>query len=128
MRVLIADDDPIVRDLLTAVFEGADLEISTAADGEEALSQAVRSNPDCIILDVMMPKLDGYSVCRRLRDEPKTARSRIVMLTASAKRSDAEWIEAGADAWLPKPFGALALMDAVLGRPEARTSRSKAGR
>lgn len=118
MRVLIADDDPIVRDLLTAVFEGADLEISTAADGEEAIQEAHRTRPDCIILDVMMPKVDGLAVCRRIRDDPRTAGSRIVMLTASPMRAATLWLSAGADACLPKPFGALALMDAVLGRPK----------
>jgi CheY-like chemotaxis protein len=117
MRVLIVDDDPVVRDLLTAVFEGADLDISVAADGAEALRQAKKHRPDCIILDVMMPVIDGLSVCRRLREDPITSRSRIVMLSANKVRSASEWESAGADAYLPKPFGALALMDAVLGRP-----------
>lgn len=117
MKVLIVDDDPVVRDLLTAVFEGADLEISVAADGAEALRQAKQHRPDCIILDVMMPIIDGFTVCRRLRRDPATSRARIVMLSANTVRSSNEWEDAGADAYLPKPFGALALMDAVLGRP-----------
>jgi CheY-like chemotaxis protein len=120
MRVLIVDDDPLVRDLLAAVFEGADLEISLAADGAEALRQAKEQRPDCIILDVMMPVVDGFSVCRELRRDPMTSRSRIVMLSGNTVRAAGEWEDAGADAYLPKPFGALALMDAVLGRPGGR--------
>ena len=120
MRVLIADDDPVVRDLLSAVFGSSDLEITLARDGEEALTVAHDTRPDYVILDYMMPKLDGLSVCRRLRRDPRTADARIVMLTASRSQSVQAWREAGADACLGKPFGALALMDAVLGRPGAR--------
>lgn len=117
MRVLIVDDDPLVRDLLAAVFEGADLEISLAADGAEALRQARDERPDCIILDVMMPVIDGLSVCRELRSDPATSRTRIVMLSGNTVRAGQDWVAAGADAFVPKPFGALALMDAVFGRP-----------
>lgn len=128
MRVLIADDDPTVRELLSAVFEGSDLEVSLARDGEEALAAAHRTRPDCVILDVMMPKLDGVSVCRQLRADPRTAQTRIVMLTASPLAGSPEFMTAGADAWLPKPFGALALMDAVIGRTLVVPSRKKATR
>lgn len=120
MRVLIADDDPLVRELLTAVLEAGMFDLAFAHDGIQALAAAQTHRPDCIVLDLMMPGMDGLSVCEALRKDPETADIRIVMLTANALAARGNWREVGVDVLLTKPFGALDLMDAIMGTREAR--------
>lgn len=120
MRVLIADDDPLVRELLTAVLEASLFELVYAHDGIAAVEAAKTHRPDCIVLDLMMPGMDGLSVCEALRKDPDTAGVRVVMLTANALAARGNWQEAGVDILLTKPFGALDLIDAITG---AGTSR-----
>ena len=116
-KVLVVDDEPEIVQYVEHVLRRLGHEAIGAGNGEEAVQKALKDPPDLIILDVMMPIIDGFTVCRRLRRDPATSRARIVMLSANTVRSSNEWEDAGADAYLPKPFGALALMDAVLGRP-----------
>lgn len=115
MRVLIADDDMLVRELLGAVLEASPFELVYAEDGLEALDAVRRHRPDCVILDLMMPGMDGLEVCRRLRQDPETAAVRVVMLTANALAARGDWRAAGVDVLLTKPFGALDLLDAING-------------
>jgi two-component system, OmpR family, response regulator MprA len=103
MRLLVVDDDPSVREALALVLDLNGFEVATAADGREAIRTLAVDSPDAVILDVLMPDLDGLEVCRRLRRAGD--RTPVLMLTARAEVSErVEGLEAGADDYLAKPF------------------------
>ena len=110
-RVLIADDNPQGVELLEAYLSGCDYEIRTAADGEETLQQVRDFGPDLILLDIMMPKISGFEVCKRLRQEPATRAIAILMITALDQPSDIEKaVDAGTDDFVTKPINKSELM------------------
>lgn len=123
-EVLIADDDEFIRRLVTTTLEDvAGVRLLEARDGREAVELAVRTRPALILLDVAMPGLDGIEACRRLRAEPATSETPIVMLTAHIGDEDeARAVAAGADRYLTKPFSPLDLLRLVdeLPSPERR--------
>lgn len=103
--VLVVDDNAQNVELLTALMRAEGYEVVAAADGLEALAHVTASPPDLILLDIMMPKLDGYAVCRRLKQEAPTRLIPIVLLTAlGAEEARIQGIEAGADDFITKPF------------------------
>ncbi len=103
--VLVADDESMIRQLVRATLRGRPLRVLEAASGPETLALARRERPDLVLLDVGLPELDGYAVCRALKTDPVTAGIKVVMLTARAQRHDlARGAEAGADAYVTKPF------------------------
>ena len=113
--IFIADDELDFVSTLKSRLEFEGYRVVTASDGKEALEQIVREKPDLILLDIMMPTLNGYQVCRELRENPATRSIPIVMLTARSQESDKFWgKEAGADAYLVKPFDMDELMEAVV--------------
>jgi len=118
--VLVADDDEDIRSLVTFRLEKSGYRVLVACDGEEALALALEHAPDLAVLDVMMPKLDGYEVTRRLREEHATRAMPIILLTARAQEADvARGFESGADDYLRKPFSPQELrarVQAILGR------------
>jgi DNA-binding response OmpR family regulator len=118
--VLVADDDPDIRCLVALRLEKSGYDVVAAADGEQALATAVERAPDLALLDVMMPKLDGYEVTERLRQQEATRHLPVILLTARVQESDiARGVEAGADDYVKKPFSTSELRDrvqAVLGR------------
>jgi DNA-binding response OmpR family regulator len=118
--VLVADDDPDIRSLVTLRLERSGYEVVAAGDGEQALAAALERAPDLALLDVMMPKLDGYEVTERLRQEEATRHLPVILLTARVQETDiARGVEAGADDYVKKPFSTSELRDrvqAVLGR------------
>jgi len=118
--VLAADDDEDILELITFRLERSGYTVIQARDGEEALRLAIEAKPDMAVLDVMMPKLDGFELTRRLRAEPVTSRMPIILLTARAQDSDVqEGFEAGADDYIRKPFSPQELrarVQAILGR------------
>jgi CheY-like chemotaxis protein len=113
-RVLIADDNPQGAELLEAYLSETDYEVQTAADGEETLRKIAEWQPDLILLDIMMPKISGFEVCKRLRKDPATAGIVILMITALDQPSDIERaVEAGANDFLTKPINKTDLMKRV---------------
>jgi DNA-binding response OmpR family regulator len=113
-KILIADDDPFLLRLVGYLLGKEDYEIVTAMDGEEALERVETEKPDLVILDVMMPGIDGLEVCRRLRSQPETAALPIVMLSARSKVSDRiAGLQAGANEYLGKPSDAHELVACV---------------
>jgi DNA-binding response OmpR family regulator len=103
--VLVIDDEKDVIELLRYNLEKSGFDVIAAKDGESGLKAATAAPPDAIILDVMMPGLDGLGVCRRLREEPRTARIPIILLTAKAGEADrVVGLELGADDYVVKPF------------------------
>lgn len=113
-RILIADDNPTNVDILRARLEANDYDILTAADGEEALEAARKHQPDLILLDVMMPKLDGIEVCRRLRADTSMPFIPIVLVTAKSAPEDVvAALEAGGDEYLTKPVDHASLVARV---------------
>jgi CheY-like chemotaxis protein len=121
--VLVVDDDPFIRKLIATTLEDvAEFELDEAADGREAIEVARRTRPTIVFLDVDMPVLNGIDTCRRLREDPTTSETTIVMLTA-AHGDDVERRaeEAGADLFLTKPFSPLDLLRLV-DRLSERTS------
>src|SRR5215211_7623502 len=102
--VLIVDDDPTARETLIATLEGERYELHEAKDGIQALEMLKQLQPDLILLDVMMPAMDGFEVCRRIRDTPQLAEVPIILLTALDDRDSLlRGIESGADDFLSKP-------------------------
>jgi two-component system alkaline phosphatase synthesis response regulator PhoP len=113
-RVLIADDNEPNRELLEAYLADVDCEIATAVDGADTLAQVVAFRPDVILLDVMMPKLSGFEVCQRLKDDPATSPIMILMVTALGELGDIERaVEAGTDDFLSKPVNRVELVKRV---------------
>jgi diguanylate cyclase (GGDEF)-like protein len=114
--VLVVDDDPDVARFVEVNLRSAGYEVSVATNGEEALQRAVEIRPDLVLLDVMMPRLDGFEVARRLRRDPRTSSSSIIMLTAKALSSDkVTGLAAGADDYIIKPFDPVELLARVKG-------------
>lgn len=118
--VLVADDDPDILSLITLRLELDGYEVIGAPDGERAVEAALERTPDLALIDVTMPKLDGYEVAERLRRNERTSTTPIILLTARVQDSDvARGIEAGADDYVKKPFSNADLrlrVQAALGR------------
>ena len=120
-KILVADDDPDILELVAFRLEQAGHETARARDGEEALALARGETPSLCVLDVLMPKLNGFEVLKALRSEEATMSVPVIMLTASVQDRDvARGFEIGADDYLRKPFNPRELQDRV----EALLSRN----
>ncbi len=119
--ILVVDDELYIVNILDFSLESEGFRVRSAANGEEALRMAVDEIPDLIILDVMMPKIDGFEVCRALKAKAETKQVPIVLLTAKDRDADRKkGEEAGCDAYITKPFSPSRLIDKVrelLGAP-----------
>jgi DNA-binding response OmpR family regulator len=105
MRILVADDSPVVRRLVVARLQADGHEVLEAADGVETVEVALREQPDLLVLDRVMPKMDGLEVCDRLRADERTSAVGILMLTDhGGEQAMIEGIERGADEFMSKPF------------------------
>ncbi|MEB3173895.1 MAG: response regulator transcription factor [Cyanobacteriota bacterium] len=120
-RILIIDDDPAISELVSINLEMAGYDISQAEDGIQGQALALQVQPDLIMLDLMLPKVDGFTVCQRLRREARTADIPILMLTALGQIQDKiDGFNAGADDYLTKPFD----VEEMLARVRALLRRS----
>ena len=114
LRVLVVDDEPSIRTLCSINLELAGMDVLLATSGHEALAAVTGEAPDVVVLDVMMPRLDGWQVAARLRERDETRRIPLVFLTARAERSDeVRAYELGALAFVRKPFDPLGLASVV---------------
>ncbi len=112
--ILIVDDEPSGREMLAALLHAQGYQLAFAAGGADALAQAAKLQPDLILLDVMMPGIDGVEVIRRIRSEPDLRRVRIIALTGDVTRARLQNVfEAGADRFVAKPFRISELLDSV---------------
>ena len=113
-RILIADDNAANRELLEAYLATVDCVIETAVDGQDTLDKVATFEPDLILLDVMMPKLSGFEVCKKIKEDPTTSRVMILMVTALNELGDIERaVTAGTDDFLSKPVNKVELLKRV---------------
>jgi DNA-binding response OmpR family regulator len=122
--ILVVDDEPMVREVLSRYLSREGFDVWAAQDGEEALTRFARATPDLVLLDLMLPKIDGYEVFRRIREQG--GRTPVIMLTAKGEETDRiVGLELGADDYVAKPFSpreVVARVRAVLRRTDAGTS------
>lgn len=114
VKVLAVDDDAVIQRLLQVNLEMEGYEVELASDGVEALERARAFRPDVVLLDVMMPRMDGWQVCAAMRADPELRDIPVVFLSARAQESDlGRGEEVGADAYVTKPFDPLELLALV---------------
>jgi CheY-like chemotaxis protein len=103
--VLIVDDEPSIRETVGFILEMEGFQVAMAEDGEQGLEAIRRLRPPVVLLDAMMPRRDGYDVCRTIKDDPALAATHVVMLTAMGQKRDRDRaLAAGADHFVTKPF------------------------
>ncbi|MFA4889684.1 MAG: response regulator [Candidatus Omnitrophota bacterium] len=113
-KLLLVDDESELVDMVKMRLEASGYTVSTAYDGMEALEKAKKEKPDLIILDLMLPKMDGYKVCGLLKADTRYSKIPIIMFTARAQESDKKMgEEVGADAYITKPFEPQALLEKI---------------
>jgi CheY-like chemotaxis protein len=113
-RILIADDNAPNVELLEAYLAGIDCDLAVAVDGQDTLDKVREFQPDLILLDVMMPRLSGFEVCKRIKDDPQTRGVMVLMVTALNELGDIERaVDAGTDDFLSKPVNRLELVKRV---------------
>ncbi len=124
-KILAVDDEKNIRLLVEINLKRAGYEVVTASDGEEALEKVKAERPDLVVLDVMMPRKDGFEVLRTLRADPETMELPVIMLTAKAQDADVfrGW-QSGVDSYLTKPFNPMELLTFVKRIFAARESES----
>jgi len=113
-RILIIDDEPELVKAITVRFKASGYEVISADDGQQGLDKAEEIKPDLILLDIIMPKKDGYEVCKNLKSKPKTKDIPILILTAAGQQGlKKRCMEAGADEVIKKPFETTELLELV---------------
>jgi twitching motility two-component system response regulator PilH len=104
-KILVVDDSPTDLKIMSEPFKSGGYELVTAADGEEALRKAESERPDLMVLDVVMPKMNGFQVCRKIKTTPELKGIKVILLTSKSQESDQFWgMKQGADAYMTKPF------------------------
>lgn len=112
--ILVVEDSPMNLRLIKELLEQEGYTVLTAVDGEEALQQAIEHIPRLIVLDVILPKKNGFQVCRQLKTSPDTQDIKIIMLTSKSQDSDRFWgLKQGADDYMTKPFDNAGLLASV---------------
>ena len=112
--ILVVEDSPTELKVVTSVLSGLGYHFTTAADGEEALAKAIQLKPDLILLDVVLPKKNGFQVCRQLKTGADTKGIKVIMVTSKTQESDRFWgLKQGADEYITKPFQPKDLLASV---------------
>ncbi|HET7318950.1 MAG TPA: response regulator, partial [Nitrospirota bacterium] len=128
-KILIVDDEPDIVELVTYNLKKDGFRVATASDGEEALHKIRKDKFDLVVLDLMLPGIQGVEICRIIRNDPKTAGTPIIMLTAKGEEVDRViGLESGADDYMTKPFSPrelIARIKAVLRRTGEKTPAEK---
>lgn len=115
-KILVVDDEPNIIKVVESRLSANGYEVIAASDGQLALDLARREKPDLIILDLMLPKIDGFKVCRMLKFDEKYKKIPIIMFTSRAQESDEKLgFEVGADAYITKPYDAEVLLEKIRG-------------
>ena len=113
-KILVVEDSPTYLRQIAHLLKEEGFEIITAVDGEDALEKTVKENPHLIVLDVILPKKNGFQVCRQLKTSPDTQDIKILMLTSKSQDSDRYWgLKQGADDYMTKPFDDVELVTNV---------------
>lgn len=113
-RVLIVEDEPNIVLSLEFLLQREGYDTAVAADGEEALALARQLRPDVVLLDVMMPRRNGYEVCRAIRGDPGLAATPVIMVSAKGQEVEVlKGLELGASAYITKPFGNAEILEAI---------------
>ncbi|MFQ5352086.1 MAG: response regulator transcription factor [Candidatus Binatia bacterium] len=128
-RIVLVDDEPNIRETVAFILEAEGLEVETACEGIEGLALVRQVKPRVVLLDVMMPGMDGYEVCRAIRSDPDLAGTFVLILTARGQKADeVKALEAGADLYMSKPFDDEMVLKVIRDVLEGRlVSRSSAG-
>lgn len=115
-NILVVDDSPTEQRLVTGALQAKGYKVVTAADGEQALALACSEKPALIVLDVVLPKKNGFQVCRQLKTAPDTRDIKVLLLTSKSQDSDRFWgLKQGADDYMTKPFADEELLTKVAG-------------
>ncbi len=115
-RILVVDDEPDILKLVNFALSTRGFEVLEATDGEAAVEMALAEQPDMVLLDVMMPLLNGYDACRRIKEDPATGHIPVLMLSAKSQATEqAAGLESGADGYIVKPFTPKELVSQVTG-------------
>lgn len=112
--VLVVEDSVAQREMITDLLKGSGIDVAIATDGVEALERIQGQCPDLVVLDIVMPRMNGYEVCRRLKADPKTQKVPVVMCSSKGEEFDRYWgMKQGADAYIAKPFQPTELVGTV---------------
>ncbi|MEM8603768.1 MAG: response regulator [Cyanobacteria bacterium P01_H01_bin.121] len=112
--VLVVEDSPAQRQMITDLLKGSGLDVAVATNGEEALERIQARRPDLVVLDIVMPRMNGYEVCRKLKSDPTTQDVPVVMCSTKGEEFDRYWgMRQGADAYIAKPFQPTELIGTV---------------
>src|SRR4030043_439455 len=113
-KILLVDEDPIILRLIASRLKNSGYDVVSALDGESGLKKAITKKPDLVLLDIIMPGLNGFEVCKRLKENDKTKDIPVIMLTVLAGEKDlSKGLEAGADCLITKPFSAVDLLHEI---------------
>jgi CheY-like chemotaxis protein len=124
-KILVVDDDQDVRLLMGVRLRKSGYDVVTAEDGEEAVRIVRQAKPDLILLDLGLPKMDGYEVCRTLKSDPETCGIPIIILSAKSQQTDREQaLAAGAESCMAKPFNPVVVLEAIRHLLESRVISS----
>ncbi len=112
--VLVVEDSFTQRQIILDLLKDSGLDVYSAADGVEALEHIQQTSPDLVVLDIVMPRMNGYEVCRCLKNDPKTQNVPVVMCSSKGEEFDRYWsMKQGADAYIAKPFEPIELIGTV---------------
>lgn len=112
--VLVVDDSTAQREMIKELLQASGMTVNVAMDGEQAVAVALEIIPDIVVLDVVMPKMNGYEVCRKLKSNPKTQDVPVILCSSKSEAFDKHWgMRQGADAYVCKPFEPVELLSTI---------------